>query len=237
MRRRMRIPTALIPVLLVAAPAGATRIEFVWADTGTSHISVLPGAEIVLEARVVVEDPGIWGVAVSALATPGLLEAVGFEVCPLVSGNLLAGGCGADFGTLLSPIGVNNVVLNQQNAGSPGGAGFDPTPIPGLSGSFAAVRPPPGHDGPADGTFVLAHITYAVNGVGSGQVLPYYRGGVDGALENGSDFFIPLADGADVTSGVSFAVIPEPGAIGLLAAGLLALSAYRRRHCGVPTQA
>ena len=228
MRRRLRILTILAPFLILAAPAGATRIEFVWSDTGTNHIAVQPGAQIVLEARVVVEEPGIAGVAVSTLATPGLLEAVDFEVCPLALGNSFAGACGTDLGALLFPIGLGNVVLNDQNAGAPGGS-FDPTPIPGLSGSFAAVVNPPG-DGPTQGTFVLATVTYSVVGVGSGQVLPFYREGVDGALFNGFSYFVPLAEGADVTSGVSFSVIPEPGTFALLALGLGALAAAARRR-------
>jgi hypothetical protein len=63
-------------------------------------------------------------------------------------------------------------------------------------------------------------------------VLPYYRAGVDGIVENGNTYLIPLADGADVTSGLSFSVVPEPSTVGLLASGLLAVAAWRRRCTG-----
>ena len=67
MRRSLGASTILASVLLLTAPAGATRIEFLWEATGTNHIAVLPGAEIVLQAWVVVEEPGIALAAVSAL--------------------------------------------------------------------------------------------------------------------------------------------------------------------------
>jgi hypothetical protein len=225
MRRSVRALTVPSAVLLLAAPAGATRIEFLWEATGTNHITVLPGAEIVLQAWVVVEEPGISLASVSALATPGLLEALDFEVCPAHASNPFGPGwCGASFATLLEPIGAGNVVLNAQNAGAPGGSP-DPTPIPGLSGSFAAVRL---GGGPTEGSFVLADVSYRVTGIGSGEVLPYYREGIDGIVENGFTFLLPLADGADVTSGLSVSIVPEPSTAGLLAAGLLALAARRR---------
>jgi hypothetical protein len=229
-RQGLRVLLSVAPILLVAAPAAATRIEFVWAATGTNHITVSPGAEVVLEARVIVEDPGIWAVGVSALATPGLLEATDFEVCPAALGNVMAGYCGGDLASALHPAGLTSVVLNTQNAGAPGGS-FDPTPIPGLTGSLIAIGAPDSSltiSGPNDGTFVLAHITYTVTGVGTGEVLPYYRTGVDGAIETGSTYFIPLADGADLTSGLSLVVVPEPESFALLAMGLLAL--FRRRR-------
>lgn len=228
MRRSVRALTALAPVLVLAAPASATRIDFVWESTGTNHITVLPGAAIVLEARVTVEEPGLDAVAVSALATPGLLEALDFQVCPLTASNPFGpGSCGSNQSSLLDAVGISNVVLNEQNAGAPGGS-FDPTPIPGLSGSFAAITLP--GSGPTGGSFVLAHVTYLVTGVGSGEVLPYYRAGVDGAVELGSSFLIPLADGADVTSGVSFSVVPEPSTAVLLAGGILGVALWRRRE-------
>jgi|SRR5262245_14944971 len=229
MRRGARAWTVLAPALLLASPAGATRIEFLWEATGTNHIAVEPGAEIVLQAWVVVETPGIWLAAVSALATPGLLQALDYEVCPADASNPFGpGSCGSDASLLLEPLGLSSVVLNEQNAGAPGGAA-DPTPIPGLSGSFAALR---FASGPTEGSFVLANITYQVTGVGFGEVLPYYRPGIDGIIVNGNEFLIPLAEGADVTSGVSFSIVPEPSTIGLLAGGLLAVAAWRRRYTG-----
>lgn len=228
-RQVLRIVGLVAPVLCVAAPASATRIDFVWADTGSKHITVLPGSEVVLEARVTVEAPGIIGVAVSALATVGLLEALDFEVCPLTPGNPFGPGvCGPAPGQTLTAAGVGNVVLNGQNAGAPGGS-YDPTPIPGLSGSFAALSVPTGGI-PEGATFALAHITYSVVGLGFGEVLPYYREGVDGAVDIGATYYLPLADGADVTSGLSLQVIPEPAGFVLLVGGLLLLGARRKRR-------
>lgn len=225
MRRFAALATGA--VLLWAMPAAATQIQFLWEATGTDSITALPGQEVVLQVWVTVESPSITGVSVSALATPVLLEATGFEVCPLAPGNGSAGFCGSLLGAPFLPAGVGNIVLNEQNAGSPGGS-FDPTPIPGLSGSFAAFQDPP-FPGTAAGSFVLAEITYLVAGFGFAEVLPYYREGVDGAVEVGSTYLLPLADGADLTSGVSLRVIPEPSTAVCLALGLVGIGLARRR--------
>jgi hypothetical protein len=217
---------ASLLLLLLGGSAHATQIQFLWKATGTDSITVVPGQEVVLQVQVQAGTPGLQGVSVAALAPLDLLEAVAFAVCPAADGNLFAGACGLESGNTLTPAGLTNVVLNQQNGGSPGGV-FDPTPIPGLSGSFAALQNP-SLPGVSDATFVLAELTFRVLGLGSGEVLPYYRAGIDGAVDVGSTFFVPLADGADFTSGASLQVVPEPGTFSLLALGL-GLLARRRR--------
>lgn len=221
MRQLAAVSSAV--VLLAALPASATRIQFLWEATGTDSITAFPGQEVVLQAWVTVETPSIELIAVSSLATPGILEAVGFEVCPLAPGNAAPGSCATSLGTTLSPIGVSSVVLNEQNGGFP-----DPTPVPGLSGSFAAALPSLEDTPPAEGAFVLAEITYSVAGFGFAEVLPYYREGVDGAVEVGNEYLLPLADGADLFSGVTLRAVPEPATAGSLLLGLLGIALARR---------
>ena len=188
--------------LLLAAPAGAARIDFVWQSTGTREITVAPGQEVVLEGRVATEGEALYGAAVSALAPTALLSAQSATVCP--------SGCG-----MLQPAGVNNIVLN----GSPD----DGAVVDGLSGSFAAINL-----APEDEDFVLFALTYLVVGVGSGEMLPYFRTGIDGLADSNLVVLFPPVEGADFSSGISLTVIPEPATSLLLAGGLGVLASRRR---------
>lgn len=195
-----RIAIAALATLVVAAatPAGAARIEFVWQATGTDSITVMPGEDVVLEGRVVTEGDDVIGVAVSALAPVSLLDATGFSVCP--------SGCGS-----LGPAGLANVILNDQSG------------LPGLSGSFAALSL-----SVQQVDFVLFELTYRVVGLGSGEVLSYYREGVDGLADRDTGFYIPPVVGADLSSAISLTVIPEPSTAALLALGLAGFAARGR---------
>ena len=199
----MALRTLLLAAALVclAGPASAVRIEFVWQATGTNAITVLPGQEVVLEGRVVTEGDDLYGVSVSALAPTGLLTATGFEVCPT--------GCSP-----LVPAGLTNIMLNNAS---------DSGPVAGLSGSFAALGLTP-----RTTDLLLFELTYQVLGVGSGQVVSYYRDGIDGVATDFGGVLFPPVVGADITSGITITVVPEPSTALLLAASLLALAAGRR---------
>lgn len=210
MRGDIGLTGLILLSLFAAAPAAATRVEFVWQATGTNSITVAPGEQVVLEARVIAEGDRHYGIGVSALAPIDLLLATGYEVCP--------NGCGT-----LAPVGLDNVTLN--NASDRAGAGKPYRPVDGLSGSFFAVSL-----ASTSIDYVLFELTFQVQGVGSGQVLPYYRAGLGGIADVDLGFLLPPVDGADFSSGITLNVIPEPTTGTLLGVGLLGVALGRRKH-------
>jgi hypothetical protein len=209
MRGDMLLAGLTLLIVLAAAPAAATKIEFVWQANGSKSITVLPGQEVVLEGRVIAEGDQFYGIGVSALAPIALLLATDFEVCP--------NGCSPR-----GPAGLGAVVLNHQTDRDTVALPFEP--VAGLSGSFAALAVTP-----QSADFVLFELTFQVVGIGSGEVLPYYRLGVGGIADVDTGYFLPPADGADFASGITLTVIPEPATAMLLGAGLIFLVGRQRR--------
>ncbi len=195
----------------VAGTASANSISAVWISSsdvnavgiGTPTLTNVDiGATAVLRILVNASAAGVNAVGVTFQYNPSILSAAGETRCPGgAPGNLAPGICGTNFAGLLS---TNS---NSVNAG-------------GLIGGIQTDGVPPGGQ---NTTFTFAHMTFTVIGYFTTGNL-FYRPGIDGIVTTASDFVLAPLGPASLSP-----VVPEPGTIALLAAGLGVMALARRR--------
>ncbi|MGI9590756.1 MAG: PEP-CTERM sorting domain-containing protein [Myxococcota bacterium] len=208
---------AILLALSFAASAGATTVSLVWTSRNgapiaeTTALDAVVGDTAQLEVRVAADAAGVSVISESLAYDTSGLDATFVEICPAAPGNDSAGFCGEPaFGELLTP-------FPDPNSWS----------IDDLLGEIyliTAAGPSFTNDeGQANTTFTLGRVDFEISAEGFWDLTPFIRQGIDGAIDLGNNFFIPVQEGASV-----YAIIPEPGTFLLVGGGLLVLCARRR---------
>ncbi len=228
MRRSVRLAgllAVLLQALVLAAPAQASSLSFLWIELNGSDIS--PTATVTLAANdtavlsivVTPDSTGVTGASISVDFDPAQLQVIsGPVICPVGFGNTVPGLCGTATGPggvdgLLSPTGtpsIDNIGGFVRNNAAQASSGGEP----------GQLMP-----------FTLAEMTFLASdmlGTPSGSTLLAPTLSMNDGVLDGSFTPVPF-DSFGASANVP--VVPEPGTLLLTASGLgvLALVGGRRR--------